>query len=66
MTNEKLSFNTRKSLCNHLGELAGAELAEFLQQLKSRLELVERNKVEITKIIPDSISTPCQADPSHF
>lgn len=56
MTIDKLSFNTRKSLCNHLGELAGAELAEFLLELKARIESVERNKVEITKIVPDASS----------
>ncbi len=54
MNYDNLSFNTRKSLCNHLGDLAGAELAEFLQHLKDRLERVERNKVEITRIVPDS------------
>ena len=57
MNAENLSFNTRKSLCNHLGELAGAELAEFLQQLKARIETVERNKVEITRIVPDTESS---------
>ena len=53
MTMDQLSFNTRKSLCNHLGDLAGVELAEFLQHLKTRIEVVERNKVEVTKIVPD-------------
>ena len=51
---DQLSFNTRKSLCNHLGDIAGSELAEFLQQLKHRLETVERNKVDVTRIIPES------------
>ncbi len=50
---EQLSFNTRKSLCNHLGDTAGAELAEFLQELRRRLESVERNKVDVTKIVPE-------------
>ena len=54
MSSDNLSFNTRKSLCNHLGELAGVELAEFLQHLKSRLERVESNKVDITRIVPDT------------
>ncbi len=54
MNMDNLSFNTRKSLCNHLGELAGAELAEFLQHLNARLEMVERNKVEITRIVPET------------
>ncbi len=53
---DQLSFNTRKSLCNHLGDLAGAELAEFLQVLRARLEVVEHSKVDITKIVPDSIA----------
>ena len=56
MNKDQLSFNTRKSLCNHLGEMAGAELAEFLLQLKARIETVERNKVDVTKIIPDSMA----------
>ncbi len=62
MTMEQLSFNTRKSLCNHLGDLAGVELAEFLQDLKARIEMVEQNKVDITKIIPDACVT---ASPVH-
>ena len=57
MTGDQLSFNTRKSLCNHLGELAGAELATFLQQLKDRVETMERSKVDVTKIVPDANST---------
>jgi len=62
MDMDQLSFNTRKSLCNHLGDIAGAELAEFLQQLKARIESVERNKVDITRIVPDSPSVPAAAD----
>jgi len=56
MTKDQLSFNTRKSLCNHLGEIAGTELADYLQQLKMRLEQVEMNKVDVTKIVPDSLA----------
>jgi hypothetical protein len=62
MNRDQLSFNTRKSLCNHLGELAGNELAEFLQYLKSRIETVERNKVEVTRIIPESLSRTIPTD----
>jgi hypothetical protein len=61
-TMDPLSFNTRKSLCNHLGDLAGIELAEFLQQLKMRLELVERNKVDVTRIIPESMAMDGSSD----
>ena len=53
---DSLSFNTRKSLCNHLGERAGLELTEFLQQLKTQLEKVERNKVDVMRIVPESFS----------
>ncbi|MBM4093071.1 MAG: hypothetical protein FJ276_27225 [Planctomycetes bacterium] len=54
MTRDALSFNTRKSLCNHLGDSAGSELADLLQHLKLRLESVERNKVDVTPIVPDA------------
>lgn len=58
MTANSLSFNTRKSLCNHLGEAAGNELADFLQQLSARLEKVERTKVDITPIVPEALRGP--------
>lgn len=51
---EHLSFNTRKSLSNHLGELAGQELAEFLLELKARLERLERTKVDRTPVVPET------------
>ena len=54
MAIDNLSFNTRKSLCNHLGELAGAELAEYLQHLRVRLEFIERTKVDVTPIVPQA------------
>jgi hypothetical protein len=54
MAIDNLSFNTRKSLCNHLGELAGAELAEYLQHIKARLEFIERTKVDVTPIVPQA------------
>ena len=47
-----LSFNTRKSLCNQLGEAAGNEVADLLQQLVRRVELLERTKVDVTPIVP--------------
>ncbi len=60
---DNLSFNTRKSLCNHLGDLAGAELAEFLQQLKARIEIVEHNKVDVMRIVPESGSHSSRVSP---
>ena len=59
---DPLSFNTRKSLCNHLGEMAGLELTEFLQQLKSRLERVERNKVDVMRIVPDAVPSTAESE----
>jgi hypothetical protein len=56
MGSSNLSFNTRKSLCNHLGEAAGHELADFLQQLARQLESIEQNKVDIMRIVPDARS----------
>ena len=56
MAFENLSFNTRKSLSNHLGELAGQELSEFLHQLLARIENVERSKVDVTPIVPGNAS----------
>jgi len=56
MASENLSFNTRKSLANHLGELAGQELTEFLHQLMARIENVERGKVDVTPIVPGGVS----------
>ncbi len=47
-----LSFNTRKSLCNQLGESAGNEIADLVQQLIRRVELLERTKVDVTPIVP--------------
>ncbi len=56
-----LSFNTRKSLCNQLGEAAGNEVADLLQQLIRRVELLERTKVDVTPIVPALNVTPAPA-----
>ena len=50
----RLSFNTRKSLCVHLNERAGEELAEVIEFLLDRIEQLERSKVDITPIAPSS------------
>ena len=49
-----LSFNTRKSLCNHLGEDAGQEVAELIAKLTARIEWLENHKVDVTPIAPGS------------
>jgi hypothetical protein len=53
----RLSFNTRKSLCVHLNERAGAELAEVIEFLLDRIEQLERSKVDVTPIAPSSSRT---------
>jgi len=35
-----------------LGETAGNEIADLLQHLASRVNHVEQNKVDVTRIIP--------------
>ena len=47
-----LSFNTRKALCVHLGESAGRELADLLVRLATRVDAVERGKVDVISIAP--------------
>ncbi|MHB0955313.1 MAG: hypothetical protein ACYC0X_02940 [Pirellulaceae bacterium] len=48
----QLSFNTRKSLCNQLGDAAGNEVADILQEFRSRLDSIERDKIDVIPIVP--------------
>ena len=50
----RLSFNTRKSLCVHMNEAAGNELAAVIEHLLDRIEQLERSKVDVTPISPSS------------
>ncbi|MHB0957639.1 MAG: hypothetical protein ACYC0X_17990 [Pirellulaceae bacterium] len=54
---DNLSFNTRKSLCNQLGDIAGNELADYLLRLKGRLEWMEHNKVDRMPVVPETPSS---------
>lgn len=49
-----LSFNTRKTLTVQLGDAAGQEVANLLQKLAARVEELERTKVNVTPIAPES------------
>lgn len=49
---KQLSFNTRKSLCVHMNEHAGTEVAEVIEFLLDRIEQLERSKVDVTPIAP--------------
>ena len=52
MAKQELSFGSRKALSVHLGEAAGSELGELIQQLLDRIDELERTKVDVTPIVP--------------
>lgn len=58
MANFGLSYNTRKALCVQLGEAAGNELADLMHRMAQRIEALERNKVNVTRIVPSDAPTP--------
>ncbi len=53
-----LSYNTRKALCVQMGEGPGNEVADLIQKMAQRIEALERNKVNVTRIIPTDIAAP--------
>ncbi len=53
-----LSYNTRKSLCVQMGEGPGNEIANLIQKMAQRIEALERNKVNVTRIIPSDAPIP--------
>ncbi len=63
MANREVSFGSRKALRVHLGEAAGTELGEIIQQLLDRVEQLEKTKVDVTPIIPIDLATP-SVDPN--
>ncbi|MBW3598105.1 MAG: hypothetical protein KY475_12605 [Planctomycetes bacterium] len=54
MPGPALSFNTRKALTVQLGDAAGQEVANLLQKLSNRIEELERSKVSVTPVAPES------------
>jgi len=55
MVKQELSRGTRKALCVHLGNSAGSEVGELLQQLLDRVEQLECTKVDVTpSVSPES------------
>ena len=64
MSEEKLSFTSRKALCVQLGDPAGREVAELLNGLIERIAHLERNKVDGTPIIP--LARPLSVQPEHW
>jgi hypothetical protein len=47
-----LSYSARKALMVHIGEKAGAEIADLIQQMAAEIEELRRTKVNITRIVP--------------
>jgi hypothetical protein len=55
MVKQELSRGIRKALSVHLGDSAGSELGDFLQQLLDRVAQLERSQVDMTSdVAPES------------
>ena len=52
MVKQNLSRGTRKALSVHLGNSAGSEVGELIQQLLDRVEQLERTNVDVTSNVP--------------
>jgi len=48
-----LSYNARKALMVHVGESAGAEIANLIQKMACEIEELRRTKVNVTRIVPN-------------
>ena len=47
-----LSYNSRKALINNIGESAGTEIANLINELVAEVQELRRTKVTVTKIVP--------------
>ena len=47
-----LSYNARKALMVHVGEAAGAEIANLIQRMAAEIEELRRTKVSVTRVVP--------------
>lgn len=52
MSNQGLTFNSRKALMNNIGEAAGTEIANLIAEMAAEIEELRRTKVSITRIVP--------------
>ena len=53
MKSNGLSFNSRKALTVNLGDSAGTEIANLIQRMANQIEELQRNKVSVTRIVPN-------------
>lgn len=47
-----LSASARKALQVHVGETAGAEIANLIQRMAMQIEELKRSKVNVTPVVP--------------
>ena len=47
-----ISFDTRKSLQNNLGEEAGKEIADTLIRMAKQISELKRSKVNVIEVVP--------------
>ena len=47
-----LSYSARKALTVQVGEAAGNEIANLLQQMAAQIDELKRSKVSVTQIAP--------------
>ena len=47
-----LSYNSRKALIVNIGESAGTEIANLINEMAAEIEELRRTKVTVTKIVP--------------
>ena len=64
MADNGLSYRARKALMVHIGEEAGAEIADLVSKLMTEVEELRRSKVDITEIVPTAKSEPKRAKES--
>lgn len=48
----ELSYAARKALMVHIGESAGVEIANLINEMAAEIEELKRTKVNITRIVP--------------
>ena len=60
MNQSGLSHNSRKALINNIGESAGTEISNLINELVAEIEELRRSKVNITKIVPCATTQPAE------
>lgn len=62
MSRNELSYRARKALTVHIGEQAGSEIANLIQQMADEIEELRRTKVSVTKIVPGGAASKAQQE----